>query len=170
MDNENVVERCFWCGHLKDKSITDEDVSNKHLQAVIRDYVPCDACKDVFSHGIHVIGVTDHPIIEGMFPISHDEKAGDLYPTGAMFVANEQFVYGLFTDESEKEQRDRVLKERVLMLPNEFVENLVREAEEQDSQSGNMDEYLNQLDEQEIEDYDEDYEDDEDEDDEDGEP
>ena len=138
---EERIERCFWCGRPKSGAIeeTEETIKN----SVITNYQPCDACKKSFADGIHVMGVTTEPIVQGMFPISKDEK-NTLYPTGSMFVANEEFIKDMLSDESEKELLENVLQDRVLMIPNELCEQIVNDARA--AQAENGDEYLNSMD------------------------
>lgn len=138
---EERIERCFWCGKPKSGEIreTEETIKN----SVINNYEPCDACKASFGNGIHVIGVTKEPIVKSMFPISKDEK-NTLYPTGSMFVANEEFIKEMLSDESEKELLDAVLKERVLMIPNELCDQIVNDA--RNSQAESNEKYIDQMD------------------------
>ena len=142
MNEENRAERCFWCGRLKDPNITEEQA--EQMGSVIRSYVPCDSCKELFSKGIHVIGVTKEPIIDGMFPISvnGDEK---LYPTGSMFVANEEFINDMLSEESEKELKENVLREKILMLPDELVSQIVSDARKAE-QGQDLDGYIKEHD------------------------
>lgn len=138
MPDTERVERCFWCGRPKDKTITEEQAAT--MDSVINNYVPCDSCKEIFAKGIHVIGVTKEPIVEGMFPISTDEDS-NLYPTGSMFVANEEFIEDMLSEESEKELKENVLKERILMLPDELVSQIVQDARNAE-QGENLDDYI----------------------------
>lgn len=139
---EERIERCFWCGKPKSGEIeeTEETIKN----SVINDYTPCDKCKESFAGGIHVIGVTNKPIVNGMFPISKDDK-NTLYPTGSMFVANEEFIKDMLSNEGEKELLENVLKERILMIPNEVCEQIVNDA--RTAQAENGEEYIEQMDE-----------------------
>lgn len=123
---EETLERCFWCGLPKDKTVSDEQITK--MRPVIHDYRPCEACKEKFNGGIHVIGVTDKPIVQGMFPISKSDNGDCLYPTGSMFVATDEFVKDLLPEEENKELKENVLRERILMLPEEVVSNIVEEA------------------------------------------
>lgn len=138
---EERIERCFWCGKPKDGAIeeTEETIKN----SVINNYEPCDACKASFGDGIHVIGVTKQPIVQNMFPISKDDK-NTLYPTGSMFVANEEFIKDMLSDENEKELLDAVLKEKVLMIPNELCEQIVNDVRSAQAESNG--EYINKMD------------------------
>lgn len=138
---EERIERCFWCGKPKSGEIkeTEETIKN----SVINNYEPCDACKASFGNGIHIIGVTKEPIVKNMFPISKDDK-NTLYPTGSMFVANEEFVKDMLSDENEKELLESVLKERVLMIPNELCEQIVNDV--RNAQAESNEKYINQMD------------------------
>lgn len=138
---EERIERCFWCGKPKSGEIkeTEETIKN----SVINNYEPCDACKASFGNGIHVIGVTKEPIVKNMFPISKDDK-NTLYPTGSMFVASEEFIKDMLSDESEKELLEAVLKEKVLMIPNELCEQIVNDVRNAQVESNG--EYINQMD------------------------
>lgn len=138
---ESVIERCFWCGRPKDGEIeeTEETIKN----SVINNYSPCKKCKESFGNGIHVIGVVDKPIVDGMFPISKDDKQ-TLYPTGSMFVANDDFIKEMLSDEGEKELLENVLKERMLMIPNEVCEQIVNDARAAQAEG---EEYIEHMDE-----------------------
>ena len=116
------IRACFWCGEPFDKN---EEFSKDKLP-LIQSYVPCPKCKEIFDKGFHVIGVSHEPMIDGIFPISKDED-GDvlLYPTGAFFVADEDFIRSVITDDEEFLQN--VLEKRVLMLPAETVDTRVEE-------------------------------------------
>ena len=129
MDNKDKrVEICFWCGRPKDSSIDPEKLNAKNT--VIPDYTPCDKCIEEFDGGIHVIGVSTDPIVENMPPISKDDKL-TLYPTGSMFVGADSFIKDMLLEDNEKEEDNEllqnVLKERVLMIPNELCESIIEE-------------------------------------------
>lgn len=134
-ENDNVetqerTEICFWCGkpkHIEEGVAFTEEI---YKNAIIQNYVPCDACKKTFGDGIHVIGVKRNPIAKGMFPISKDEE-GDLFPTGSMFVANESFVKDMLSEEEDKELLENVLQEKILMLKDEVVTEIIEQARKQ---------------------------------------
>ena len=140
MSEENRIERCFWCGRPKDQTIT-EETEETIKQSVINNYNPCEKCKEQFADGVHVIGVTKEPIVKGMFPISKD---GDnvLYPTGSMFVANDDFIKDLISEPSEEQLLHDVLEKRLLMLPDEFVVDIVEQARKE-QQGEDLDTYIN---------------------------
>lgn len=129
MSEQQRAERCFWCGKLKSHELTEREVLEKKIQSYIGSYEPCDQCKELFKDGIHVVGVTNKPIVEGMFPISTNGDE-NLYPTGSMFIANDEFITDMLSEDSEKELLKNVLKERKLMLRNEVVESIVKQARE----------------------------------------
>ena len=141
-DTEERIDRCFWCGKPRNGEIDETEETIK--KSVINSYTPCDKCKESFAGGIHVIGVTDKPIVEGMFPISKDDKH-TLYPTGSMFVANEEFIKDMLSDESEKQLLENVLKERILMIPNDVCEQIVNDA--RNAQTESSEEYIEHMDE-----------------------
>ncbi len=131
MAEEKKIEICFWCGNPKEESVSQEELleAKNNNKIVINNYKPCSKCQEMFKDGIHVIGVVDKPIAKGMFPISKSEEH-TLYPTGSMFVASDEFIYDLLSDDAQKELRENVLKERVLMMPDEIVTGIVNDARE----------------------------------------
>lgn len=135
------IERCFWCGKPKDGSIIEETEETLH-NSVINNYEPCENCKKAFAHGVHVIGVTKQPIVDGMFPIMKD---GDnvLYPTGSMFVANDDFIKDML--DGEDELLANVLKERILLIPNEQCEQIVNDATEAQNQAQDIEEAMDEV-------------------------
>jgi hypothetical protein len=72
------------------------------------------------------MGVSKEPIVDGMFPITKDND-NVLYPTGSMFISNDEFIKDILSDPSEKELLDNVLKERKLLLPNDIVEQIIND-------------------------------------------
>ena len=142
------IERCFWCGRPKDESVVIEEENEDTLRdSIIKNYIPCDKCKREFGNGIHVIGVTKEPIVKGMFPISQDAE-NTLYPTGTMFVSEDSFVENMLAD--QKELLENVLKERVLLLPEETVADIVEQAQEAERKANevnadNYDAYINDV-------------------------
>jgi hypothetical protein len=139
MSDTERIERCFWCGRAKNMEIeeeTEETVNN----SVITNYIPCDKCKAEFGNGIHVIGVTKKPIVEGMFPISKSEEE-PLYPTGSMFVGNDEFIKELISEPKDEQLLKDVLEQRILMLPDDMVVNIVNQAREE-QQGKDIDTYI----------------------------
>lgn len=134
------IDCCFWCGLPKDQSIEFEGAWDEKYQKdiVVGSYEPCDRCKELIGDGIHVMGATKDPIVEGMPPIIQD---GDvtLYPTGSMFVATEQIIRGLLADDSADEEGKKeldskieaVLKDRVMFLPEETVVAIIEQIQEE---------------------------------------
>ena len=125
-ESPQEIEICFWCGRPKDKNIelTDGDIENGKYVPRITSYIPCDDCKKIIGNNIHVIGVSKKPIIKDMFPISKDGE-DFLYPTGSMFVAGDDFVMDVLSGDENKEIRENVLKERILLLPEEVVTDII---------------------------------------------
>ena len=62
-------------------------------------------------------------------------KDGDnvLYPTGSMFVANDDFIKDML--DGEDELLANVLKERILLIPNEQCEQIVNDARDAQNQA-----------------------------------
>jgi len=142
--SEKKIERCFWCGRPKDGAIEETDETLKN--SVINNYIPCDDCKKRYNGGVHVIGVTKEPIVEGMFPISKDETTS-LYPTGSMFVATDELIKEILSEDSDKDLLENVLKERVLMLPNDVVEDIVSDIKAaKGNESDDYEGYIEELD------------------------
>lgn len=131
-----TIPICFWCGNPKNEVALMGKLGGRKedLEApknVVLNYEPCNKCKELFSAGIHVIGVTPDKPHENMFPISKDDKTNtELYPTGAMFVAREEWVERVLEDTPEI--LEHVLEDRVLMLPTDVVDEIVKNVRAQD--------------------------------------
>ena len=127
-----AITKCFWCrkepvgiallGRIKTK----EDKDVKAPPSVITSYEPCEACKEAFSKGIHVIGVTKDQPEDGRPPL---QKNPDLYPTGAFFVCSENFVKNNFNGEILEE----ILEKRKLLMDNDMVLEIINNSEESES-------------------------------------
>ena len=140
-DNERI-ERCFWCGRPKNGEVLETEETVK--KSIIRDYVPCNSCKELIDDKIHVIGVTTEPIVEGMFPIFADENGENcLYPTGSMFVATENFVKELLSDQPER--LELVLEKKLLMFPEDTIVGIIEELNKRDDVVS-LDEYIENMD------------------------
>jgi hypothetical protein len=129
-----TIPVCFWCGQDKNEvalmgKIDKED--SEVPRKLITNYEPCDKCKELFSKGIHVIGVTEKPIVEGMFPIVKD-NVKTLYPTGAMFVATEDWTQRFLTANEQEDMIPDVLEEKTLLMPDTIVNEIVRESKVQE--------------------------------------
>lgn len=128
-----TIPICFWCGQEKNEvalmgklgdSRKGEDIeAPRHC---ITNYDPCDKCKELFSKGIHVIGVTSQPIVQGMFPMVNDGQQ-TLYPTGSMFVGTEDWVTRFLTANQQEAMIEDVLAKKVLLLPDELVVDMIKE-------------------------------------------
>ena len=127
-----TIPICFWCGKEKNEIALMGKIDKKDSEAprhVIMDYEPCDHCKELFAKGIQVIGVTDQPIMEGMFPLIDDGQK-KLYPTGAMFVATEDWTQRFLTANESEGMIDDVLEKKVLVMPSTLVEEFIQGAKE----------------------------------------
>ena len=123
----SMVKCCFWCLKPLDpnQSLKEND------KIIFESYEPCEKCKELFSHGIQVIGVSTDMVMPGMVPVTRDDKDRPLYPTGAMFLTTEAWVTELLKEESDKETLIDVLKTRKLLMPDELVGLIVKDLEEQ---------------------------------------
>lgn len=128
-----TIPQCFWCGKDKNEIALMGKIDREDSEAprhVIMDYEPCDKCKELFDKGIHVIGVTEKPIIKNMFPICTSPDGKSLYPTGTMFVSSEDWIRRLLSDPEEKGLLDAVLEHRKMLMPEEICAEYVRQAKE----------------------------------------
>lgn len=125
-----TIPVCFWCGKDKNEVALMGKIDKEDSEAprkLIINYEPCDACKELFSKGIHVVGVTDKPIVPEMFPIVQDDKV-TLYPTGSMFVATEDWVQRFLTANEQEAMISDVLAKKTLLMPDVIVNEIVRES------------------------------------------
>lgn len=125
-----TIPVCFWCGQEKNQVALLGKIDKKDSAApmkMIIDYEPCDKCKELFSKGIHVIGVSEEPIVEKMFPIVDDGK-NKLYPTGSMFVAPEDWIKGFLTANEQDGMIEDVLAKKVLLMPDKIVSEIIDES------------------------------------------
>lgn len=122
-----TIPICFWCGKEKNEVALLGQINKEDSEAprrVIMDYEPCEQCKELFSMGIHIIGVSTEPIVETMFPIVNDDNI-KLYPTGSMFVSTEEWVTSFLTVNNQQSMLENVLSSRVLMLPDTIVTEII---------------------------------------------
>ena len=124
-----TIPVCFWCGGDKNEIALMGKIDKEDSEAprrLITNYEPCDKCKALFSKGVHVIGVTEQPMAQGMFPIVNDGK-NTFYPTGSMFVATEDWAVRFLEGNEQEHMIDNVLQKRVFLLPDEFVTEMVKD-------------------------------------------
>ena len=122
-----TIPICFWCGKEKNEVALLGQINKEDAEAprrVIMDYEPCEQCKELFSMGIHIIGVSTEPIVETMFPIVNDDNI-KLYPTGSMFVSTKEWVTSFLTANNQQSMLENVLSSRVLMLPDTIVTEII---------------------------------------------
>jgi hypothetical protein len=125
-----TIPICLWCGKEKEEIALLGQINKKDSEAprrVIMDYEPCEQCKELFNMGIHIIGVSTEPMVETMFPIVNDENI-TLYPTGSMFVSSEEWVTNFLTANNQQSMLDNVLSNRVLMLPDTIVTEIIEDS------------------------------------------
>ena len=120
---------CFWCTKETGKPVQLSEVGGvKPPAKAILNYEPCEACKEMFGKGIHIIGVVDKSPVETMPPIINEGEI-KLYPTGSFFVASPKWTVQMLKTNNNEQMIEHVLKQRVLMMPDEIVQGIVREAE-----------------------------------------
>ncbi len=125
-----AIPVCFWCGKPKNEIALLGKIDKQDSETprhVIIDYDPCDTCQQLFSQGIHIIGVTEEPIAEGMFPIV-DDGTNTFYPTGSMLVARPEWAERFLTANNKSDMIPDVLERKALLLPDSLVNELVKEA------------------------------------------
>lgn len=125
-----TIPVCFWCGQEKEEIALLGKIDKEDSEAprkIILNYEPCDKCKEFFNRGIHVIGVTEEPIVETMFPIVDDGKV-KLYPTGSMFVAPEDWVKDFLTANEKEGMIEEVLEKKTLLMPDALVSQIIDES------------------------------------------
>lgn len=132
---------CFWCGKEKNQVALLGKIDKKDSEApkrIIMDYEPCNECKELFSKGIQVIGVSEKPIMENMFPIMVQEDK-EFFPTGAMFLSSKEWTKA-FLEENNPEMVDMVMEKQVMLMDNEIVEELIKQYQEVEQAEENIDE------------------------------
>ena len=123
------IDVCFWClKPFKD----DEEFHKGEDRMVLRGFKPCKKCEEIFSHGIRLTGVVDKQPIQGMPPITVTPDGKELYPTGTMFLASEDIVRAMLSDPDEKETLDSVLEAKMMLMPEENVQNIIDMMKEND--------------------------------------
>ena len=116
------VDVCFWClKPLKEG----EEFHKGTDRMIMRSYTPCKTCKDVFSHGIRLIGTVKEAPMEGMPPIGMGNDNEPLYPTGIMFLAPEEMVREMLNEPDESNILNNVLEHKVMLMPEENVAKII---------------------------------------------
>lgn len=129
-----TIPVCFWCGGDKNEIALMGKIDKEDSEAprrLITNYEPCDKCKELFSKGVHVIGVTEQPMAQGMFPIVNDGK-NTFYPTGSMFVAPEEWIREFLTANEQTSMIDDVLEKKTLLMPDAIVNQIVNDSKAQE--------------------------------------
>ena len=141
IEEKETMRVCFWCGRPFDGS--DKEIK-KDDPIFVASYDPCDKCKEEIGDNIHVIGVTPEPIINEIPAIGKNDKDEDLYPTGSMFVAGENFLDMIFTQDKDnkteeeiEEQKKAILEAKVLMLPEDTVLDIIKTVRESRGEESN---------------------------------
>ena len=118
-----TVDTCFWCLKPFDDTIK---FDKERDQITFSSYEPCKHCQEIFSKGIHVMGVSKEPYVKNQPGISQDNDGNVLYPTGSTLVVSEDVVKEwLDYDDVSRKLLDNVLEYKVLMLPEEAMSAIV---------------------------------------------
>lgn len=129
------IPTCFWCGNPKKELALMGRMDKKDSKApkyIVLDYEPCDECKKLFSNGIHVVGCSNEPTAKGQFPML-DSESVKLYPTGAMFVAKEEWVKDFLKANDSEDMIPDVIEKKVLLMPDSIVNEIVSESKKLDN-------------------------------------
>lgn len=126
----NTVECCFWCLKPMDANVTLSETD----KILFRSYEPCPKCNELFQQGIHVVGVSPNMVMPGMLSVAQDPEGKDLYPTGVMFLASEDWLRRFLSEPQDKEILELALKERRILMPDTLVEQIVKDIEAQASE------------------------------------
>lgn len=112
-----LVDTCFWCLKPIDKTIKfDKEKDTMSFKG----YKPCPTCTKIFSNGIQVLGVSKEQTIINQPAMTIDKDNNPLYPTGRMFLADNNWVCEYLKDEPDI--LSEVIKQKVLLLPDKVVE------------------------------------------------
>ena len=121
------IPLCFWCGKEKNEVVLMGKINKEDFEAprnVFLDYEPCNECAAKFAKGIHVVGVLTED--NGNPPLKGNDGES-YYPTGASFVASENFIKRLIAD---TEEQDKILKKRSVLMDSSVVEQILKDLED----------------------------------------
>ena len=128
--NNKCMPICFWCTKETGKYVTLKQIDDNPVpKKAILNYEPCDNCKELFSKGIHIIGVSEKQIVEDMMPIAKDNDVS-LYPTGSFFVANQEWVEQMLKANNREDILEYTLEKKVLMIPEEIISKIIEESKD----------------------------------------
>lgn len=115
---------CFWCGKDKGVALMGRiDRDDKQAPAkIFHDYEPCDDCKELFSHGIHIIGVSDTPTFPNQ-PSIKSYNGTNLYPTGTFTLAKPEFIIRILESEDAARQ---VLEAKTMLMESSALEQFLK--------------------------------------------
>jgi len=121
-----TIPVCFWCGQQKNEvallgRLKGDAEAPMH---VVLNYEPCDACKEMFEKGIHVVGVTETAPQENMLPIQEKDDVC-LYPTGAFFVATENWAKSFF----DGSLLENILNKKKVFMDDSLVRSMIAQFE-----------------------------------------
>lgn len=132
---------CFWCGGEMgvaiDRRIKKGPSRMDPPKHYIADYTPCDKCKEMFDKGIHVVGVTETPIMPDQEALGQDETGRPMYPDGTWFMASEEWATRFLAD--DQEALNSCLEKRRILVPSEFVNAVVSRFKNEEAQVNESD-------------------------------
>lgn len=123
------ITKCFWCGSDKNELVLMGKLpgDEKAPMHCIMDYDPCDKCKEAWSKGITLIGVTKTAAHKDQLPISQNQD-GNVYPSGNLACITEEAVKRLFSDNKTAEIRETLLKKRIAYFEEPFVKEFLEKS------------------------------------------
>lgn len=128
--------KCFWCMEectgiaLLGKLKNDEEAPKEIIDW---SYKPCSKCEKEMKKGIHLIGVSDTPLVEGQPPIGISD-GGEIYPDGSWSVARKEWVKGFLSDTENADMVDSVMERGILCLETDILKQLHEQAEQANNQ------------------------------------
>ncbi len=124
-----LINTCFWCLKPLDKTLKFNIETDT---MAFNGYEPCDTCKELFSRGIQVLGVSKSQTFKQQPAITVDKDNNCLYPTGRMFLAPEEWVRSFLSEDEERIILEAVIKHKVMLLPDHVLEDIMNELNKND--------------------------------------
>lgn len=141
---------CFWCGQEKSMLCIPgriDKADSKAPKNMIVDYEPCDKCKELFSHGIHLIGCTKEPRFKNMKPLAIVDNQS-WYPTGTHAVVPADFlVEVLLKPNGDEDRLEEITKMGKLILEEDTclqVVDIIKSFQDADVATGEKEETDNE--------------------------
>lgn len=127
-----TITKCFWCGGDKNELVLMGKLpgDEKAPMHCVLNYDPCDKCKEAWSKGITLIGVTSVAAHKDQLPISRNQN-GNVYPSGNLACITEDAVKRLFSDDALTDIRNNLLEKRIAYVEEPFVKEFLERAKEE---------------------------------------